>query len=366
VTDRALLSGAVRLGLQEQGRAAAARRRRRLPAVAARSWRRSRASTIKTGETATSPQADVERAALACSRSRSWTTRSSARSPSAASTRASSRAAWRRQLDARQERARRPHAAHARQQPRGHQGGLTPATSSRCIGLKDTSARARRCATRTTGDPREDGVPRAGHQIAIEPKSKADQEKLGVALQKLADEDPSFRVNDRPGERPDHPQGHGRAASRHQGRHPEAHLQGRRQHRRAAGCVPRDARRAAEHRLHAQEADRWYGSVRPRQARLEPNETGKGNEFESKIVGGSVPKEYIPGVEKGLESIGAGTAACSSASRSSTSRSRCIDGAFHEVDSSAIAFEIATRSRPCAKAVRRRVKSSSRSWTSRW
>ena len=61
-------------------------------------------------------------------------------------------------------------------------------------------------------------------EIAIEPKSKADQEKLGVALAKLVAEDPSFRVHDRSGIGPDHHQGHGRAPSRHQGRHPQAHL----------------------------------------------------------------------------------------------------------------------------------------------
>ena len=61
-------------------------------------------------------------------------------------------------------------------------------------------------------------------EIAIEPKSKADQEKLGVALAKLVAEDPSFRVHDRSGIGPDHHQRHGRAPSRHQGRHPQAHL----------------------------------------------------------------------------------------------------------------------------------------------
>ena len=61
-------------------------------------------------------------------------------------------------------------------------------------------------------------------EIAIEPKSKADQEKLGVALSKLAAEDPVVPGVDGPGVRPDHSQGDGRAPSRHQGRHPEAHL----------------------------------------------------------------------------------------------------------------------------------------------
>jgi len=57
-------------------------------------------------------------------------------------------------------------------------------------------------------------------EIAIEPKSKADQEKLGVALAKLAAEDPLVSRLDRSGIRTDHPQGHGRAPPRHQGRYP--------------------------------------------------------------------------------------------------------------------------------------------------
>ena len=72
-------------------------------------------------------------------------------------------------------------------------------------------------------------------EIAIEPKTKADQEKLALALQRLAAEDPSFRVSTDSRVRPDAPQGHGRTPPRHQGRHPQAHLQGRSQYRRAAG-----------------------------------------------------------------------------------------------------------------------------------
>jgi elongation factor G len=84
-------------------------------------------------------------------------------------------------------------------------------------------------------------------------------------------------------------------------------------------------------RLHPQEADRRYGPVRPRQARSS-RPSRAGYSFENKIVGGAVPKEYIPGVEKGLKSVM--ETACSPASRSSTSRSTLIDGAYHDVDSS--------------------------------
>ena len=82
-------------------------------------------------------------------------------------------------------------------------------------------------------------------EIAIEPKTKADQEKMGVALREARGRGSVVPRRDRSGVRPDHPQGHGRAASRHHGRHPEAQLQGRGQHRRAAGRLPRDASRSA-------------------------------------------------------------------------------------------------------------------------
>ena len=74
---------------------------------------------------------------------------------------------------------------------------------------------------------------------------------------------------------------------------------------------------------------------------FEPNEAGKGNVFESKIVGGAVPKEYIPGVEKGINSVmGAGILAGFPVV---DVKAELIDGAFHDVDSSVLAFEIASR-----------------------
>ena len=75
--------------------------------------------------------------------------------------------------------------------------------------------------------------------------------------------------------------------------------------------------------------------------KLEPNETGKGNEFASSIVGGSIPKEYIPGVEKGVNSVWDNGMLIGFPMVDM--KVTLYDGAFHEVDSSAIAFEIATR-----------------------
>ena len=103
-------------------------------------------------------------------------------------------------------------------------------------------------------------------EVAIEPKTKADQEKMGVALARLAQEDPSFRVQRRSRIRSDHPEGHGRTSPRHQSRHSSPYLQGRCQYRRAASRLSRNADQEGRHRLHAQEANRRFGPVRARAA----------------------------------------------------------------------------------------------------
>ncbi|MBM3624671.1 MAG: elongation factor G, partial [Alphaproteobacteria bacterium] len=74
---------------------------------------------------------------------------------------------------------------------------------------------------------------------------------------------------------------------------------------------------------------------------FEPNEAGKGNEFDSKIVGGAVPKEYIPGVDKGIASVT--TSGILAGFPVVDMKATLIDGAFHDVDSSVLAFEIASR-----------------------
>ena len=73
---------------------------------------------------------------------------------------------------------------------------------------------------------------------------------------------------------------------------------------------------------------------------LEPREKGAGFEFENAIVGGTVPKEYIPAIEKGVQGSD-GIAACWPGIRWSICRSRLIDGSYHEVDSNEMAFKIA-------------------------
>jgi elongation factor G len=178
-------------------------------------------------------------------------------------------------------------------------------------------------------------------EIAIEPKSKADQEKLGVALAKLAAEDPSFRVST--------DQESGQTILKGMG---ELHLDIKvdilkRTYKVDANIgAPQVAYRekiskpATVDYTHKKQSG-GSGQFARVKIELEPNEPGKGFEFENEIVGGAVPKEYIPGVEKGLESVlGAGVLAGFPVV---DLKVRLVDGAYHDVDSSALAFEIASR-----------------------
>ena len=129
-------------------------------------------------------------------------------------------------------------------------------------GLKDTRTGDTLCDLQKPVILEKMEFPEPVIEIAIEPKSKADQEKLGVALCEARRRGPVLPRVDRSGIRPDHSEGNGRTSSRHQSRHPEAHLQGRCEHRRAAGRLSRETDEEDRDQLHPQEADRRHGSVR--------------------------------------------------------------------------------------------------------
>ncbi|MFZ3180678.1 MAG: elongation factor G [Methylocystis silviterrae] len=178
-------------------------------------------------------------------------------------------------------------------------------------------------------------------EIAIEPKSKADQEKLGIALQKLAAEDPSFRVST--------DQESGQTILKGMG---ELHLDIKvdilkRTYKVDANIgAPQVAyRERLGRKLEIDYTHKKQTGGTGQFARVkiifEPNEAGKGNEFESKIVGGAVPKEYIPGVDKGIASVT--TSGILAGFPVVDLKATLIDGAFHDVDSSVLAFEIAAR-----------------------
>jgi elongation factor G len=178
-------------------------------------------------------------------------------------------------------------------------------------------------------------------EIAIEPKSKADQEKLGIALAKLAAEDPSFRVST------DHESG--QTILKGMG---ELHLDIKvdilkRTYKVDANIgAPQVAfreritRKAEVDYTHKKQTG-GTGQFAAVSIVVEPNEPGGGYVFESKIVGGAVPKEYIPGVEKGIESVL--TSGVVAGFPIVDVKVALVDGKYHDVDSSALAFEIASR-----------------------
>ncbi len=179
-------------------------------------------------------------------------------------------------------------------------------------------------------------------EMAVEAASKADQEKLGLALAKLAGEDPSFNVST------DFESG--QTIIKGMG---ELHLDIKIDILRRAPYnlkvnvgAPQVAYRETIRKLvekdytHKKQSGGTGQFARVKFV-VEPSEAGSGFVFESKIVGGTVPKEYIPGVEKGLNSVmGSGPLAGFPVVDVKVT---LIDGAYHEVDSSAIAFEIASR-----------------------
>jgi elongation factor G len=208
-------------------------------------------------------------------------------------------------------------------------------------GLKDT----------TTGDTLCDPLkpvilermifPEPVIQIAIEPKTKADQEKMGLALHRLAAEDPSFRV------KTDEESGQTIIAGMG-----ELHLdiivdRMRREFKVEANVgAPQVAYREtitrnAEHDYTHKKQSGGSGQFARIKVRFEPNPEGEDFVFSSEIVGGSVPKEYVPGVQKGIDSVmGAGPFA---GFPMIGVKATLVDGAYHDVDSSVLAFEIAGR-----------------------
>jgi len=178
-------------------------------------------------------------------------------------------------------------------------------------------------------------------QIAIEPKTKADQEKMGLALNRLAAEDPSFRVKS------DEESGQTIIAGMG-----ELHLdiivdRMKREFKVEANVgAPQVAYRETITRSFEQDYTHkkqtgGTGQFARVKIVFEPNAESEDFVFESKIVGGAVPKEYIPGVEKGIRSV------LSSGPFAGFPmigvKATLIDGAFHDVDSSVLAFEIASR-----------------------
>jgi len=178
-------------------------------------------------------------------------------------------------------------------------------------------------------------------EIAVEPKTKADQEKMSQGLQRLAAEDPSFRVETDIES--------GQTIMKGMG---ELHLdilvdRLKREFKVEANIgAPQVAyretiSREVEHTYTHKKQSGGSGQYAEVKLIITPTEPGEGYSFESRIVGGAVPKEYIPGVEKGINSVmDSGPLAGFPVIDFKVA---LIDGKFHDVDSSVLAFEIAAR-----------------------
>jgi elongation factor G len=207
------------------------------------------------------------------------------------------------------------------------------------VGLKDTTTGDTLCDEKNQVILESMTFPEPVISVAIEPKSKADQDKMGAALVKLAEEDPTFRAHT--------DQETGQTIISGMG---ELHLdiivdRMRREFKVEANVgAPQVAYRETfrtaakvEGKFARQSGGRGqYGHV---WIEFEPNEEGKGFEFENKIVGGVVPREYIPAVQAGLEDalqngVLAGYPVVDI-------KAALVDGSYHDVDSSEMAFKIA-------------------------
>ena len=208
-------------------------------------------------------------------------------------------------------------------------------------GLKDTTTGDTLCAANDPVVLETMTFPDPVIEIAVEPKTKADQEKMSAGLARLAAEDPSFRVET--------DLESGQTIMKGMG---ELHLdilvdRLKREFKVEANIgapqvayretISREAEITYTHKKQSGGSGQ-FGEVK---MILMPTEPGEGYSFESRIVGGAIPKEYIPGVEKGIKSVlDSGPLAGFPVIDFKVA---LIDGKFHDVDSSVLAFEIAAR-----------------------
>ncbi|WP_078415005.1 elongation factor G [Priestia abyssalis] len=207
------------------------------------------------------------------------------------------------------------------------------------VGLKDTTTGDTLCDEKSLVILESMEFPEPVISLSVEPKSKADQDKMTTALQKLQEEDPTFRAETN--------QETGQIIISGMG---ELHLdilvdRMRREFKVEANVgAPQVAYRETfrtsaevEGKFARQSGGRGqYGHV---WIEFSPNEEGKGFEFENGIVGGTVPREYIPAVQAGLEdAMGNGVLA---GYPLIDVKARLFDGSYHDVDSSEMAFKIA-------------------------
>ncbi len=228
------------------------------------------------------------------------------------------------------------HANHREDIKEAHAGDIVA-----LVGLKNTTTGDSLCGDGAKAILEKMDFPDPVISIAVEPKTKADIEKMGLALNRLAMEDPSFRVasNTETGQTIISGMG-------------ELHLEiivdrMKREFKVDANVgAPQVAYRETISKLYDEDYTHkkqsgGAGQFARVKIKFEPLPAGSGFQFENEVVGGSVPKEYIPGVEKGLrQALETGVLAgfpCTDF------KATLYDGAYHEVDSNVMCFEIAAR-----------------------
>lgn len=226
------------------------------------------------------------------------------------------------------------HANHRNEIPEVFAGDIAAA-----VGLKDTTTGDTLCDEKIHVILESMNFPEPVIEVAIEPKSKADQDKMGIALQKLSEEDPTFRASTNPET--------GQTIIAGMG---ELHLdiivdRMRREFKVEATVGAPQVSYRETFRQSVQSEGKFvrqsggkgqFGHV---WVEFTPNEEGKGFEFENAIVGGVVPREYIPAVEAGLKDamengVLAGYPLVDV-------KAKLYDGSYHDVDSSETAFKVA-------------------------
>ena len=208
-------------------------------------------------------------------------------------------------------------------------------------GLKDTTTGDTLCDANNLVVLERIEFPNPVIEIAVEPKTQSDQEKMSTALHRLATEDPSFRVSSDPES--------GQTIIKGMG---ELHLEiivdrMLREFKVDANIGPPQvayretiSREAVVDYTHKKQTG-GAGQFARLKIKIEPLPSGSGYVFEDKVRGGNIPKDYIPGVKKGLE--GAMSAGIMSGFPVTDMKVTLVDGAHHDVDSSVMAFEIASR-----------------------
>ena len=208
-------------------------------------------------------------------------------------------------------------------------------------GLKDTTTGDTLCDANNLVVLERIEFPNPVIEIAVEPKTQSDQEKMSTALHRLATEDPSFRVSSDPES--------GQMIIKGMG---ELHLEiivdrMLREFKVDANIGPPQvayretiSREAVVDYTHKKQTG-GAGQFARLKIKIEPLPSGSGYMFEDKVRGGNIPKDYIPGVKKGFE--GAMSAGIMSGFPVTDMKVTLVDGAHHDVDSSVMAFEIASR-----------------------